>query len=273
MGFFSSLLRTTVILLTSGLIASCAVEAHREAEKSDDPTVVRMINFMVPQGHETAWSAACRRLSEAATELHVDANWLIHRVDDQQYYLVTFGSRLEFQDPESIVQGFLRHDVTVLKDAFKQLQEVPYEVTSDEVWEQVSAWSTTSEMNSLTHPGVDLRSYRVGSGQLSIADSVLTEMAALLTREHYPYPTEGFRIELDAGLFVHVISFFGVRDDYHALGRPAAFLAARGHKEEWLKLVERLDAVTHEERRTESRYVHELSYDPWLSEESAESGG
>lgn len=194
-------------------------------------------------------------------------------MDHRQYYLVTFGSLAELQDPESIVQGFVRHDVDVLEDAFEQLHSLPYEVTSDEVWEQVRAWSTTSDMNSLTHPGVDQRSYRVDSGQLSAVDSVLTEMAALLTREHYPYPTEGFRIELDTGLSVHVISFFGARDDYYSQGQPAAFLAARGQGKEWLKLVERLDAISHGQSRTESRYVHELSYDPWLSEESAESSG
>jgi hypothetical protein len=270
---FSSLLRTNVVLLTLGLIFSCAVTKQPETERSDVPTVVRIINFMVSQGHETAWAAACRGLSVAAMDYRVDANWLIHRVGDQQYYLVTFGSCSEFQDPDSIIQGFVRHDVTVLKDAFDRLHEVPYEVTSDEVWEQVPAWSTSSNMNSLTHPGVDQRSYRVESGQLSVVDDVLTEMAALLIREHYPYPTEGFRIELEAGVSVHVISFFGSRDDYYAVGRPADFLAARGHGEDWLKLVERLDAVTHEPSRTESRYLHELSYDPWSSEGSARSGG
>jgi hypothetical protein len=273
MAYFSTLLRTTVALLTFGLICSCSSEKQADAEQTDDPTVVRVVNFVVPEGHEADWSAACRGLSDAATELRLEANWLIHRVDSRRYYLVTFGSRAEFQDPESLVRGFVRQDVSVLKDAFKQLNTVPYEVTSDEVWEQMAAWSTSSDMNSLTHPGVDERTYRVGSGQQSAVNIVLTEMADLLIREQYPYPTEGFRIERDTGLFVHVVSFFGSRDDYYSLGRPAAFLAGRGRHDEWLKLVARLDAITLEQSRTESRYVHDLSYDPWLSEGSVDSGG
>jgi len=205
-------LRITVTILAAGVIFSCATLQRQELTLEEEPTVVRIVSFLLQEGSEAAWSSACRRLAVAAMESHSDANWLIHRVDDKNYYLVTFGTRADFQDPNSIVAGFARREVGVFKNEFKQLASVAYSVSSDEVWEQVPAWGTTSDMNSLTHPGVDQRSYRVRSWQLAAVDSVLTDMANLLNKEHYPFPTEGFRVGLGSDVAVHVISFFGARD-------------------------------------------------------------
>jgi len=260
-------LKVVLAFVTAGLVLSCAAGHRQEAGSDEDPTVVRVVRFVIAEGNEAAWSSACHRLAVAAIESHIDANWLVHRIDNRNYYLVSFGSSADFASPNAIVNGFRRHDVKVLEEEFEQLRAVAYRVTSDEVWEQVPAWGTTSEMNSLTHPGVDQRSYRVPARHLGAVDSVLTEMASLLNRERYPNPIEGFRVDLGAEVVVHVTSFFGPRDDYYSKGRPETFLAARGRHQQWLRLVERLDALTHEQSRTQSEYVHELSYDPWLLEQ------
>jgi hypothetical protein len=273
MSRLSRLLRIPVTFLAAGVIFSCATVQRQELALDEEPAVVRVVSFRLGEGSEAAWSRACRRLAAAAMESHTDANWLIHRVDDRNYYLVSFGGRADLQDPNSIVEGFARRDVGVFKDEFEQLAAVPYRVSSDEVWEQVPAWGTTSDMNSLTHPGVDQRSYQVSSWQLAAVDSVLTDMASLLKEQDYPFPTEGFRVGRGADVTVHVISFFGARDEYYSNGRPEAFLTGRGKRRQWLKLVERLDAITHTRSRTASRYVHELSYDPWLLEQSPTGGG
>ena len=267
------LLRAPVLLLSAGGIFACAADQVWEIKWNEEPTVIRIVGVVVSEGSEASWLNACRRLTAAAIQSDADANWLMHRIDDANYYLVTFGSRAEFRDPNSLVHGFARHDIGDFKEEFAQLRAVQYTVSSDELWEQVPGWSTTSEMNSLTHPGVDQRSYRVDSRHLTAVDSVLTDMANLLNREHYPFPTEGFRAAGRPEVVVHVLTFFGARAEYYAKGQPEAFLAARGKRQEWLGLVARLNAITHDQTRTESRYVHELSYDPWLLEQSATGGG
>ena len=261
MSRLSSRLRIPVTLLAAGVIFSCATAKPQELTLEEESTVVRIVRFRLEEGSEAAWVSACRRLAAAAMESHTDANWLIHRIDDRNYYLVTFGTRAEFQDPNPIVEGFARRDIGVFKNEFKQLASVAYRMSSDEVWEQVPAWGTTSDTNSLTHPGVDQGSFRIRSWQLAAEDSVLTDTANLLNEEHHPFPTEGFRVGPGTDVAVHVISFFGARDEYYFHGRPEAFMAARGKLQQWQRLVERLGAITHARDRTESRYVHELSYD------------
>lgn len=269
----STRLRIPVTLLAVGAAFSCATVHRQDSTLTEEPTVVRIVTFVLGLDSEAAWASACRGLVAAAIESHIRANWLIHRVDDRNYYLVTFGSRAEIRGPHSIAEGFAGRDVGVFKNEFKQLAAVAYRVSSDEIWEQVPAWGTTADMNSLTHPGVDQRSYRIRSWQLSAVDSVLTDMADLLREEHYPFPTEGFRVGLDTDVTVHVLSFFGEREEYHLVGRPEAFMAARGKHQQWQRLVERLGALTQTSLRTESRYVHELSYDPWLLEQQPGGGG
>lgn len=266
-------LRTSVILLIAGVLSSCAVHQRQGPDRDEEPVVIRFVAFVLAEGDEAAWSSACRRLVAAATASHTEANWLIHRVDERNYYLVTFGNPGDFRDPRSPVQGFARHDLEVFPDEFEQLHAVSYRVSADEVWEQVPAWSTTSDMNSLTHPGVDQRSYRVQASRIAAVDSVLTDMANLLQREHYPFPTEGFRVAVGGEFVVRVISFFADHDAYYSKGQPEAFLASRGKRQQWLELVQRLDAITHDRSRTESRYVHDLSYDPWLLEQVPGRGG
>ncbi|MGE0640811.1 MAG: hypothetical protein AB7G12_16825 [Thermoanaerobaculia bacterium] len=239
-----------------------------------EATVVQVIGFHLPEGAEPAWIAACRRLARAATAAGLDANWLIHRRSDEEYYLVSFGSREEFADPASVVAGFARRGGVKLADALAELHAVPYEA-HDEIWEQHEAWSTTAEMNSLTHPGVDQRTYHFAAGDFAAADLVLTGMAELLARAGYPYPTEGFHVSGSAGaatVVLQVVTFFGDRDDYRARGRPAAYLAARGLEPEWRALENRLVALATSRDRSESRYVHELSYDPWLAAQENEEG-
>lgn len=266
------MVRLVTLLSATGILA-CSVGQPQEIQPDEQPTVIRVVSVVVSQGSETSWSNACRRLAAAAAESHADANWLIHRVDPENYYLVTFGSRVEFQDPHSIIQGFTRHSIGDFNEEFAELRTVNFTVSSDELWEQVPHWSTTSDMNSLTHPGVDQRSYRVDSRHLAAVDSALNDMANLLTREHYPFPTEAFRVGAGPEVVVHVLTFFGARAEYFAEGQPEAFLSARGKSQEWLRLTARLNAITHDRSRTESRYVHELSYDPWLLEQSQTGGG
>jgi hypothetical protein len=98
-------------------------------------------------------------------------------------------------------------------------------------------------------------------------------MARLLTLERYPNPVEGFCVDAGAEVIVHVALFLGPRDDYYSKGEPELFLASRGRRQEWLSLVERLDALAHERTRTQSEYVHELSYDPWLLEQRPVGSG
>jgi hypothetical protein len=275
----TTLLRNLVLLLIAGMNLSCAAgespfpHKRQEIESGGEPTVVRIVSFAIAEGSEAAWSSACRRLAAAATASDTDANWLIHRVDNRSYYLVTFGSLAEFRDPHSPIEGFARRDIGVLRDEFAQLRAVNYLVISDETWEQVADWSTTSDQNSLTHPGVDRRSYRVDSRHLAEVDSILTEMANLLKGEDYPFPTEGFRVGSGQEIVVHVISFFGARTDYYARGQPEEFLAARGKRLQWLRLEERLDAITRDRVRAESQFMPELSYDPWLMGQLPTSGG
>lgn len=273
MARLTMLARIPATLVTAVTIVGCAAGPPQELTLDEEATLVRIVSFVVGEGSEAAWSRACRRLAAAAIESRTDANWLIHRIDDAHYYLVTFGDREDFQDPRSLVQGFARHDPGEFEEEFAQLHEVKYTVTSDQMWEQVPAWSTTSDMNSLTHPGVDHRSYRVYSRHLAAVDSLLTDMANLLSREHYIHPMEGFRVGSGPDLAVHVLSFFGARSEYYSKGQPEAFLAARGKRQQWLRLLKRLNAITHDRRRTESRYLHELSYDPWLLEQSPTGGG
>lgn len=268
-----TLLARAGALLIAGAIVGCAAAPSRQPTAGEEAAAVRIVNFVVAEGSEAAWSSACRRLAVAAAESRLDANWLIHRIDDRNYYLVTFGDRADFEDPNSIVEGFRRHDIEAFKAEVDQLHSVAYSVSSDEVWEQIPAWSTTSDMNSLTHPGVDQRSYRVHASELAAVDSVLTEMADLLNREHYPFPTEGFRVGRGQEVDVHVVSFFRARDEYYSNGRPEAFLATDEARQQWERLAGRLDAITLARSRTEARYMHELSYDPWLLEQSPESGG
>jgi hypothetical protein len=113
----------------------------------EDSTVVRVVRFVIAEGSEVAWSGACQRLAASAREANIEANWLVHRIDDRNYCLVTFGSRADFASPNAIVNGFVRRDAKALEEEFEQLRAVAFEVVSDDVWEQVPAWSTASQMN------------------------------------------------------------------------------------------------------------------------------
>ncbi len=272
MSSVGSTTRLLGISLLASVLASCSTEADPTDATASEPTVVRVLTFQVPVGWDERWREACRQIAAAAGELRLDANWLLHHAGSGSYYLVTFGSLADFERPGSVVDGFARHDADLLSRELERLHAIPYRVVSDEIWEQNSSWSTATEMNSLTHPGVDQRTYYVRAGRYSEVDSVLSEMAALLDSERFPYPTEAFRIAHDGKVIVQVVTFFGERSDYRATDQPAGFLAARNALPRWLDLQARLDAATHDNLRRESWFVYEESYDPWLAEQIRETG-
>jgi hypothetical protein len=226
-------------------------------------TLVRIVRFHLPSGHEEAWSNACRGLAQAAVAAKADAVWLLHRSDAENYFVVTFGTLLELQKQGSIGGGFAGRETSVFRDEFKQLHSVGYEVISDEVWEKVPSWSTVEDMSSTTHPGVDQRSYWVRPGQFAVVDSAFREMATLLKQEGYPYPTEGFRSLFGSEGTAHMITFFDERGKYYESAEPRAFLEARGLTQRWRDFEGRLAEVTYRSDRIEALYVDDASYDSW----------
>jgi hypothetical protein len=244
------------------VLISCAVKKDAKPEVQEE-TLVRVVRFRLPPGQEKAWSDACRRLARAASASTTDVVWLLHRSDAENYFIVTFGTLLELQTPGSVGDGFAGRNASAFRDEFRQLHSISYEVISDEVWEKVRSWSTVETMSSTTHPGVDQRSYWVRPGKFAVVDSAFREMATLLTREGYQYPTEGFRTLFGAEGTAHMITFFDQRGKYYESGEPRAFLEARGLTQRWRDFEAVLAEAAYRTNRVEALYVDDASYDSW----------
>jgi hypothetical protein len=252
---------------------ACARNEQAKPPTVQEKTLVRVVRFHLPSGQEEAWLSACRGLARAAGASKADAAWLLHRSNAGDYFVVTFGTLLELQEPGSIGGGFVGSEASSLRDEFKRLHSVGYEVLSDEVWEQVPSWSTVDDMSSTTHPGVDQRSYWVRPGGFPVVDVAFREMATLLKQNRYPYPTEGFRSVFGSKGTAHMITFFGERGKYYESEDPRVFLEARGLTQRWRDFEERLAEATYRAERVEALYLDDGSYDSSQPDKQRDSGG
>ena len=264
-----------VIAFMAGVVvlSACAGREEAKSPEAHEETLVRIMRFRLPNGQEEAWSNACRGLAQAAAASKADAAWLLHRSGAKDYFIVTFGTLRELQEPGSIGGGFVGLETSIFRDEFRRLHSVGYEVISDEVWEKVPSWSTVEDMSSTTHPGVDQRSYWIRPGEFSVVDVAFREMATLLKQNGYPYPTEGFRSLFGSGGTAHMITFFDKRGNYYDSGEPRAFLEARGLTQQWRDFEARLAGATYRTERLEALYVNEGSYDSWQPDKPRDGGG